>query len=506
MAVDPGAQAPPRAVPKRVWMAAVATTLGLAGVAALLSPLMALPDEPAHAIHAAAVAGGTVAGVDAVATDPATGWTRTETTVDVPRAYADLATLPTCFAFRPTASADCAPAVDDSAGPVVPASTTVGTYAPAWYAAVGWPSRLLPPPLALYAMRFVAAMAFAGLLGAAVASLWRVGARHWGLVGLALAVPPVAVHLGGGLNPSGTEIAAAVALWAGSIELARCSPSRAAVARWAIAGVVVAVVRPLGPAIAVGIPAVTWAALGGPRARHRPWRDPSVRGGVVAVVVAVVVALGWTLWRGTLSAFSGFPDPDATLTSTLRHSLGLVPERLVEMVGVLGWSDVSLPRIVVAAWLVATGVVVIAAFRGGDRRLQGLLALLGLGVLVLPIVADLRSAASIGFVWQGRYTLPIAAGLPVLAGMALDRRAAATGGVWPATVLGAVALGHVVALLAVARRFGSGADAEWVASLDPTGWSPPVPVVVLLLVAVAALATPVVAMALGSRGRTTVTG
>ncbi len=351
MAVDASPRDPCPAVPARVWVTGTLVAVVVAVVASLLSPLMALPDEPAHAVHAVAVARGTLVGEDSVETDTATGWTRTETTVEVPAAYAALPALPTCFAFRPTQPADCAPPVDASAGPDVAASTTVGTYAPAWYAAVGWPSHLLPPPVALYAMRWLAALSFAGLLGIAVASLWRTGARGWGMVGLVLAVPPVAVHLAGGLNPSGTEIAAGVALWAASIELLRCPPSRAAVARWTVAGMVVAAVRPLGPAIAVGIPVVAWMVLGSAPARRRLGGDPAVRSGSVVVVATSVLALGWSLWRGTLSAFSGFPDADATVGGILRRSLGLVPERLAEMVGVLGWSDVSLPRVLVAGWV-----------------------------------------------------------------------------------------------------------------------------------------------------------
>lgn len=510
MAVEAGPRDPCPAVPRRVWATGALAALVVAVASSLLTPLMALPDEPAHAVHAVAVAHGTLVGEDAVETDAATGWTRTETAVEVPAAYAALPAVPTCFAFAPTQPADCAPPVESSAGPDVTARTTVGTYAPAWYAAVGWPSQVLPPPAALYAMRWLAAAGFAVLLGVAVASLWRTGARGWGMVGLVMAVPPVAVHLAGGLNPSGTEIAAGVALWAASLELLRCPPSRAAVARWTVAGVVVAAVRPLGPAIAVGVPVVAWMLLGSAPARRRLADDGAVRGGAVVVVATSLLALGWSLWRGTLSAFSGFPDADATVGSVVRRSLGLLPERLAEMVGVLGWSDVSLPRVLVAGWLLAVGVLVVAALRGSDRRFQLVLVLLAVGVVALPVAADLRSVQDIGFVWQGRYTLPMAVGLPLVAGAVLDERPPS--GVatrWSVAVLALLVVGHLVALLAVARRFGSGADAAWTRSLDPMSWSPPVPVPVLVLAAAVALVVPIVALvqhARGVRGRFVATG
>ena len=473
-------------LPVSAWLVAVPVLL-LAFVSALLTPLMGLSDEPAHAIHAVGVVHGTLAGDDEVRTDPTSGWTRTETAVPVPSAYADLPDLPTCFAFEPTVAADCAPAVDDAAGRTVTAASTVGTYAPWWYAVVGWPSRVLDPAPALYAMRALAALVFGALVAVAAVSLWRVGARRWGTVGLLLALPPAAIHLAGGINPSGTEIAAAVALWAASVELVLGTRSRAAVARWVVAGSVVALVRALGPAITVGIPVlVALAFVGRPDV---PWRTRPVRRGTAVVAAAAAVGLAWSAWRGTLSAFSGFPQPGATGLTAIRRSLALIPERLVEMVGVLGWADVTLPKVLVAGWLLAIVGLVGVALWAGDARVRSWLVALGLVVLLLPIAADLRSAPEIGFVWQGRYTLPIAAGLPLLAGAVLDR--------WPpaadrrargmATVVTVLlAVGHVVALVAVGRRFGTGIDASVVTAVTDASWQPPLPIGALVVVGVVA--------------------
>ncbi len=40
---------------------------------------------------------------------------------------------------------------------------------------------------------------------------------------------------------------------------------------------------------------------------------------------------------------------------------------------------------------------------------------------MFPLVAEAASAPRIGFVWQGRYSLPLAIGVPVVAGLG-DRR------------------------------------------------------------------------------------
>ena len=476
------------AIPVQVWAIPGLVATLLAMVSALATPLMGLPDEPAHAVHAVAVVHGEVVGSDAVRTDDATGWTRTETEVAIPSAFAALPALPACFAFQPTVPATCAPDPATRAGPDAPAVSTVGTYAPPWYAIVGWPSLVLPPTAALVGMRLMAALVFGGLVAVAAAGAWRAGASRWGLVGLALALPPVAVHLAGGINPSGTEIAGAVALWTSSAALVHGAVERADLSRWVVAGVTVALVRPLGPVLAVAIPVAVVAVLGGTSGRRRPWlRDSRVRGAGAIVVLAAVLGMTWNLWRGTLSAFSGFPAPELSTWGVLRRSLGLVPERLVEMVGVLGWADVTLPRALTIGWLLLTSAVVVAGLRVAGRRPRAWLVLLGIGVLLLPLAADLRSASTIGFVWQGRYTLPVAAGLPLLAGLLLDRQAPGGRVVGPAVVVAALAGGHLVALAAVLRRFRVGSDGALVSALGAPGVHVAVPGWVLLAAATAVL-------------------
>ena len=482
------------ATPVPVWAVAGLVATLLAVVSALATPLMGLPDEPAHAVHAVAVVRGEVAGADVVRTDPASGWTRTETELTVPAAYAALPELPACFAFRPTVAAGCAPDPAATAGPSAPAVSTVGTYAPPWYALVGWPSLVLPPTPALVGMRLAAALVFGALVAVAAAGAWRAGARRWGLVGLTLAVPPVAVHLAGGINPSGTEVAAAVALWTCSAALVRGAVTRGDVGRWLVAGLALALVRPLGPILAVAVPLAVVLVLGSPPDAMAPWRDRRVGRAGVVVVAASVIGMAWNVWRGTLSAFSGFPAPELSTGAVLRRSAGLVPERFVEMVGVLGWADVSLPRLLTVGWLLVTGVLVVAGLRVAGRRARSWLLLLGLAVLLLPVAADLRSASQIGFVWQGRYTLPVAVGLPLLSGLLLDLRGVGERGRLVSTAaVSAVAVGHLVALLTVLRRFRVGAGGDLVEALGTagshvalSGWALAVLAVVALVPTVAA--------------------
>ncbi|WP_232083325.1 DUF2142 domain-containing protein, partial [Arthrobacter sp. SO5] len=102
---------------------------------ALASPLMSVPDEPAHAIKAAAVARGQLsADTHGKQGDPAV--------VVVPAYFAELGPQ-TCTAFRPDLTAACAPQLDPTHRGPVTAATTAGNYNPFYYMLVGLPSRLL---------------------------------------------------------------------------------------------------------------------------------------------------------------------------------------------------------------------------------------------------------------------------------------------------------------------------------------------------------------------------
>ena len=316
------------------------------------------------------------------------------------------------------------PATAVAQRPAHATATTAGTYAPAWYALVGWPSLLLPPVAALEGMRVLAALVFAALVAIAAAGAWRAGARRWGLVGLALGLPPVAVHLGGGIHPSGTEIAAGVALWTCSAAVAVGARDAADRWRWGVAGVTLAVVRPLGPLLALAIPVACLLVLSSrsTAATDLPaWRDPRPRLAAAGIGVAAGVGRAGACGAGRCRPSAGSPPRGCRRVAVLRHSLGLVPERLVELVGVLGWADVNLPRVVTYGWLGAVAALALAGLM--MARPAARLWLLGLAaaVVLLPVVADLRSASWFGFVWQGRYTLPIAAGVPVLCGLVVDR-------------------------------------------------------------------------------------
>ena len=122
---------------------------------ALASPLGSVPDEPSHAIRAAAVVRG----------EPVSQqWAEHPSLAiaEVPRYVAQLQDR-TCFAFHPRLSAACVTLPAGDPNEIVLTGTSAGNNGPLFYAIVGLPTLFLSGDVALYAMRFVNAILTAAL-------------------------------------------------------------------------------------------------------------------------------------------------------------------------------------------------------------------------------------------------------------------------------------------------------------------------------------------------------
>ncbi len=463
----------------RTFLRWAAVWVTLAGVWSIASPQYSVPDEPAHVLRAASVAGGELVG-DARTTriegPPLT--VQVEHVVEVPAGLAGAAVQPVCFfAFRDTA--DCIVPLEDAPGEVeVP--TTAGAYQPLFYGLVGVPLQVLDPVPGLVGARLLHAVAGGLLLAAACATAQAVGGAVL-LAVLTLAITPVSVYLLGGVNPNGLEIAAAVATWVALLALLT-TPTRRDAVLLGVAAVALSWTRPLSPLTVLGILAVG-LALTVTRARLASWRAPTVWGGVAAALLGVGSALAWIVTQGALDAFVGTPDPDLTGRVALRTSLSLTRGRLTELVGNLGWLDTPLPTALVLLWAAAAAVVVVAALvRGTWRQRLVVLSLCGATIL-MPVAAETLRAAELGLFWQGRYSLPVAVGVIVVSGwvLAADRPAPVVG---PALLaLPAVAaVGHLTAHMVSRARYSTGPGTSPVAYLWRDGWSAPLPDVVLVTV------------------------
>jgi hypothetical protein len=148
--------------------------------------------------------------------------------------------------------------------------------------------------------------------------------------------------------------------------------------------------------------------------------------------------------------------------SLARAVVGQTGTHLVEAIGVLGWLDAPLPWLVVVGWIAVVGVLLAGALATEVRS-----PLTAVGVLVVAVstswVFELLQGNATGRYWQGRYSLPLLVGIPiVLAGAVRSRQVTRTAVVMALVLLNA-------ALWAAARRWGVGLQG----SLRPWDWDTP---------------------------------
>jgi hypothetical protein len=145
------------------------------------------------------------------------------------------------------------------------------------------------------------------------------------------------------------------------------------------------------------------------------------------------------------------------------------------MVGWFGWLDTPPPLAVHLAWGAALLVLVVAALSRSRARSSVVVLLLVVGVLAVPVVLEARSISDVGYFWQGRYTLPLALGVPLVAaaGSRLRPHRAAV-----ALLLAVLVVCHLVGFVITLGRYTVGMG-NGLGLLDGR-WAPPLPPLVLV--------------------------
>ena len=238
----------PSHAPRRAlrWTTSFALLFLLIEAWSLATPLMASPDEPAHAIKAAAVARGEFYGTPARATKQGPS---SEVTVRVPENIAGLGALPGCYATHPNVPASCAPTLGASTREVNIA-TTAGRYEPLYYLIVGLPSLAWPSNTGIWLMRLVSGLLSALFLASAVESAAACKKRRLLVWGVAGAMTPMVLFMAGTINPNGLEASSAICLWTSGIALLAeqsVVADRRLLARVGISAAVLVQVRGLSP-------------------------------------------------------------------------------------------------------------------------------------------------------------------------------------------------------------------------------------------------------------------
>jgi hypothetical protein len=402
------------------------------------TPINGAPDERDHLLRAAAVARG-----ELVARNGA--YVRgTGALVAAPASLSALTAPASCFMFQPQRTADCARLPTNPPAGVRPQPSGAGRYFPLYYGIVGLPLLTFDWIQGFYLTRLLSMLVNAALLASAFASaaLWR---RSPLLVtGLYAAVTPMVLFLSGAVNPNSWEISSAICVWTSSLALLlaedRSDDSRL-LARIGVAALLLVCLRGLSPLwLALALLLVAAVAIKDRTLEVLRW--PATTAWLAAILVVTAGALIWTVQFGVLEI--GRPAvpgrlglPDLIETSVLR-----VPGRVQEMVGLFGWLDTPSPAVTPLLWSAGVGAVVLLGLAGAAGLPRAGLIAAVLLTIAVPIAAEVPGANAFGFAWQGRYTLPLAVGVPILGGAAagvgatLGPRAAIRLTAWLAILLG----------------------------------------------------------------------
>ena len=446
----------------------------------LATPLMAYPDEPAHTIKAAAVARGQIF--------PGPGESYGHGVhVQVPSYIANLQSQ-MCFAFKMQEPAGCAPSIPLDDNYLTIGVTSAGLYNPMYYWLVGLPSLFMSGAPALFAMRIVSGLLSAAFYAAGFTALSRLRHPKWPLIGAAIATTPMVLFLASGINPNSLEVAASMAAFCGLVSvlenarrLDRALPGILAVGisaatlantrnvslLWLLCGVIVAGLF------------FRWADIAA------LFRNKLVLAVTALTTVGVVLGVAWNflMLRAPASAgeapagisnVDGEVRPYNAFLTMMDRSFDFVGQ----YIGVAGWLDAPMPQGVMMFWnMLLIGLVLMVLLVRPYRLQAGFWVALAF-LAVVPAVLQAALVNTTGFIWQGRYSLPLFIIALISAGLAMRFRP------FPQrpqgrTIARIVLLGACVAqtygFLNVLRRYVVGLQpwGNWQTMFTVPGWQPP---------------------------------
>jgi hypothetical protein len=450
-----------------IFAIAWALSAAIAVLWAIATPLAASPDEPAHFIKAASVVRG-----DILAPGPQGQPGR----VQVPGIVAGTPSL-TCTAFAENVSAACQAGAPHPPHGMVTADTAASRYNPLYYALVGWPSLFFDGPTALYAMRIVSGLIVAVFiaLAATIIGGWR--RRMIPMLGLLVAATPTLFFLGGMVNPNALEATATMATFIAALSLVlHPDPPRTTMTATvlAVSGFIAANMRGLSPLwLAVVLLGVLFLVR--PARVREALRPRPVRIAVGVIVAGAVAAVAWIAYSGSLPSPDGAVKYPGVGTSPLAGFLVTVSNTFDygrEMVALFGWLDTPAPFVVFFIWSAFIGVGAAAALVILRRRRRWA-AVIGMGVFVgLPALVAALYVTNGGYIWQGRYALPLFTCLVMLVSAILPAPRA-RGPVLVAVVAGSWGFGQLASFAVALKRYGTGYDSSWVEFLRHPLWQPP---------------------------------
>ncbi|MGN6129222.1 MAG: hypothetical protein ACTHOK_02680, partial [Nocardioidaceae bacterium] len=242
-------------------------------------------------------------------------------------------------------------------------------------------------------------------------------------VGLVVALSPVTFYSMSIVAPNGIEMAAAIGLWSCLLGLAKSHVNVRTRSRLIICAGVFAVIlvlpRTLGPLWLALVAITSIAAIGLSQLTHLLRAAPRhLAFSLTACLLATAGSVAWTL-----SAQTNLPSAaaDLRLPSPITSTIAQTPLWVLQMVAAFPRRYDAAPTVVYVAWVALLLGLIVLALRPPTTRLTKCLVAALLLSLVVPWTITAATYAHLGPVWQGRYGLPYTMGVPLLAGLILDR-------------------------------------------------------------------------------------
>jgi hypothetical protein len=388
----------------RAWLGWFAAFLLIGAGWALVTPLNQAPDELDHVYRAAAVVRGEVfphIGPYIYGTGAIT---------NVPTGLRQAVISGPCTQLLGPGGCSFASAPRGQ----VTVVTGEGRMFPFYYALAGWPSLLFPDRAGWYAMRLDNAVLCALILATAAVVVMSLPRRPLVLAAAMLVgLVPGALAVTGAVNSSGLEVSAALCYWAVLLALIHDNSAlsrRLLVWLGVAAAVVLSLTREYDWLWAAMVMVLALATAG--REQQRSF----LRSGVARAMLLVLAASAAVteIWSVSFKAYQVYPMQSLplSLAGAARSSLAGTPKMLAETLGDLA---VLPPAFADVCWVVAVAAVVVIGFASSRRA--GLLVVAGAAlVFAIPYVIGVAGYLhpSVGW-WEGRYTLPLAIGVPLLA-------------------------------------------------------------------------------------------
>jgi hypothetical protein len=450
----------------------------------LASPPGSGPDEAPHVVRAASIARGQLVGAE----DPIEGGG--SRVVHAPHVMASLYQLPLCWRGHVDVSAGCMDAFVGSTS-LVDVRTPAGAAPPAYYLIPALALDLKMSSGGVLLARELSAMVCAALLAFAVGLIRLVRPTPFLTAAFFITLTPTMLFISSVVNPSALEIASALLLWVAVLLLASEPVTsvhrRRLVWSTAVGASIFVLSRQLSPLWLVLV-ALTFVIVAGWR---MAWAVLRSRDGIAASVVigvASLVAVVWLQLEAPLKSQNGLAkslDTSRAL-SNAAGNLGYVYQTAVTGIG---WLDFKVPQGALVSYSVAAGALLLIGVAAATRRLRGAILVMAIVTIVLPILIEASQYERLGQTWQGRYSWPLAVGVLLLCGLALDRSDLArsrTALTMTRILLGLVAFANALTFYFALRRYEVGIHGS-VWFLGKLQWDPPVSATLILVVGLAGI-------------------